>query len=252
MPGLNHEPSYRGSILSSQRLLSHRSWTPGLLYLAPVDSPQKIVHLASAKCHHPSTVCGQTTRPRSSRLAYSESPRPSFRSVVSNEPLQPRKTKRSPANGSRPSPSCPSNARPGMPRLMSVRPVASQIRTLLATGITRARPPARAAVPPGSRRCPRGPVLRCPARVGAAGGLTAAPLLRPSSSRSLQHGGTGETGWLRRTAATRRRPGRRPASRLLQCVDQVPSTLPACRPSLARGISIAEMRRGCSDHSPPQ
>ena len=61
-------------------------------------------------------------------------------------------------------PSCTSSARPGTPRRMSVWPVASQIRTLLAIGITRATPPARAAGRPGLHRCQRGPDVRCQAR----------------------------------------------------------------------------------------
>src|SRR5664279_5684041 len=67
-------------------------------------------------------------------------PRPSCQIILIRSPRAPRKTKRSPAWGSRRSASWTCRARPFMPRLMSVRPTASQTRTFEGTGIIAAAP----------------------------------------------------------------------------------------------------------------
>src|SRR5664280_2491346 len=62
-------------------------------------------------------------------------PRPSCQMILMRSPREPRKTKRSPAWGSRRSASWTCRAKPFIPRLMSVRPTASQTRTFEGTGI---------------------------------------------------------------------------------------------------------------------
>ena len=74
---------------------------------------------------------------------------------VGRWPLRPRKTKRSPACGSRPRSCCTCSAGVFMPRRMSVTPVASRTRTPLGTGIIASPEPRSPAPAPRSRRIGR-------------------------------------------------------------------------------------------------
>lgn len=64
----------------------------------------------------PSAGLGQMNRPCSNRFAYNDIPTPSCQRTFIAVPRRPRKTKRSPACGSRPSPCCTWSANPSMPR----------------------------------------------------------------------------------------------------------------------------------------
>ena len=76
----------------------------------------------------PSFAAGQMNFPRSNRFEYNDIPRPSCQIIFTSAPLRPRKTQRSPANGSREKLCCTIAAKLCMPRRISVWPIAIHTR----------------------------------------------------------------------------------------------------------------------------
>src|SRR5947207_457738 len=94
----------------------------------------------------PLVACGQTKRPRSSRLANRHNPSPSYQRTLIRSPRRPRNTNTCPENGFCSSLVSTSALSPVKPRRKSVPPAAIQIRVLAGSAIIAAdTPTARAA-----------------------------------------------------------------------------------------------------------
>src|SRR5213593_759053 len=120
-----------------------------------MESSHSIDNCARVSETVPLVACGQTKRPRSSRLANRHNPSPSYQRTLIRSPRRPRNTNTCPENGFSSSLVSTSALSPVKPRRRSVTPAAIQIHVLAGSAIIAASTPATRATTRG-RRC-----LRC-------------------------------------------------------------------------------------------